>query len=291
MTVTTSTAAPTDVLSAVDRAHFDEKGYVVIPDAVPPQNLEAAKQAIYDFLDVDPQDPATWYCDPVQPGGNVDMHQHPAFWNNRQHPRLYQAFAEVLGTEHLWVSLDRGAFRPPQREDQPRYRSSLVAHWDLPIENIDTIPFGVQGVLALVDTPAEVGGFICVPGFHKIAADWVKSRPGQESAVPDLSVLPPGYAMVSVPMKAGDLLIWNRLLLHGNGYNVSEVPRLAQYITMFPAPEGEEWERRRHERIALWRERRAPSGFPGDARGREQTHNKTAELTALGRRLLGSEPW
>jgi ectoine hydroxylase-related dioxygenase (phytanoyl-CoA dioxygenase family) len=166
-----------------------------------------------------------------------------------------------------------------------------VAHWDLPIEQIDTIPFGVQGVLALGDTPAEVGGFICVPGFHKIAADWVKSRPGQGSAVPDLSILPSGYEMVPVPMKAGDLLIWNRLLLHGNGYNVSEVPRLAQYITMSPAPEGDEWERRRHERIALWQERRAPSGFPGDSRGREQTHNKTAELTALGRRLLGTDPW
>ena len=290
MPIDTSIASPV-VLSAEDRAFFDEQGYVVIPNAVPPQNLEAAKRAIYDFLDVDPQDPATWYRDPVQPGGNVDMHQHPAFWDNRQHPRLYQAFAEALGTERLWVSLDRGAFRPPQREDQPRYRSSLVAHWDLPIEQIDTLPLGVQGVLALVDTPTEVGGFTCVPGFHKIAVEWVKSRPGQESAVRDLSVLPPGYAMVPVPMAAGDLLIWNRLLLHGNGYNVSNRPRMAQYITMFPAPEGDEWERRRHERIALWRERRAPAGFPGDARGWEQTHGKTAELTALGRRLLGSEPW
>ena len=290
MSIDTNIAAPA-VLSAEDRAFFDEQGYVVIPNAVPPQNLEAAKRAIYDFLDVDPQDPATWYRDPVQPGGNVEMHQHPAFWDNRQHPRLYQAFAEVLGTERLWVSLDRGAFRPPQRPDRPRYRSSLVAHWDLPIEKIDTLPFGVQGVLALADTPAEVGGFVCVPGFHKVAAQWVKSRPGQDGTVPDLSVLPSGYELAAVPMKAGDLLIWDRLLLHGNGYNVSEVPRLAQYITMFPAPEGQEWERRRHERIALWRERRAPAGFPGDPRGWEQAHCPIAELTPLGRRLLGSDPW
>ena len=290
MPIDTSIAAPA-VLTTDDRAFFDERGYVVIPDAVPPQNLEAAKQAIYDFLGVDPQNPATWYRDPVQPGGNVDMHQHPAFWDNRQHPRLYQAFAEVLGTPRLWVSLDRGAFRPPQREDQPRYRSSLVAHWDLPVETMDTLPFGVQGVLALVDTPTEVGGFTCVPGFHKIAADWVKSRPGQGSAVPDLSVLPSGYEMVPVPMAAGDLLIWNRLLLHGNGHNVSDRPRMAQYITMFPAPEGDEWERRRHERVALWRERRASAGFPGDPRGWERTHVATAELTTLGRRLLGLEIW
>ena len=290
MSIEPNTAAAA-VLTEADRAHFDEKGYVIVHDAVPPKNLEAAKQAIYDFLGVDPQDPATWYRDPVQPSGNVEMHQHPAFWDNRQHPRLYRAFAEVLGTQRLWVSLDRGAFRPPQRSDQPRYRSSLVAHWDLSIEKIDTLPFGVQGVLALVDTPTEVGGFMCVPGFHKVAAPWVKSRPGQGSAVPDLSVLPPGYEMVSVPMAAGDLLIWDRLLLHGNGYNVSQVPRMAQYITMFPAPQGQEWERRRQERITLWRERRAPSGFPGDARGWERAHSPTAELTPLGRRLLGIDPW
>ncbi|WP_395145161.1 phytanoyl-CoA dioxygenase family protein [Armatimonas sp.] len=288
--LTIAAEAPT-VLNDGDRAHFEDKGYVIVPNAVPPQNVAAAKQAIYDFLSVDPENSDTWYRDPVQSSGNVEMHQHPAFWNNRQHPRLYRAFAEVLGTERLWVSLDRGAFRPPQREDQPRYRASLVAHWDLPIEKIDTLPFGVQGVLALVDTPSEVGGFTCVSGFHKVAVEWVKSRPDQTSRVPDLSVLPPGYEMVSVPMAAGDLLIWNRLLLHGNGYNVSERPRMAQYITMFPAPEGDEWEQRREERIVLWQERRAPAGFPGDPRGWEQANSVgPAELTALGRRLLGIDP-
>lgn len=280
------------VLSDTDRAHFDEKGYVIIPNAVPPQNLEAARQAIYDFLGVDPSDLSTWYRDPVHPSGNVEMYQHQAFWDNRQHPRLYRAFAEVLGTERLWVSLDRGAFRPPQREDQPRFRSSLVAHWDLPIEKIDILPLGVQGVLALVDTPTKVGGVMCVPGFHKVAAEWVKSRPDQDGTVPDLSVLPAGYEMVSVPMVAGDLLIWNRLLLHGNGYNVSEKLRMAQYLTMFPAPEGDEWERRREERVRVWQERQSTSGFPGDPRGWERANFATpAQLTLLGRKLLGLDPW
>jgi hypothetical protein len=293
--VSANTASGTSagaVLSHADHAHFAEKGYVIVPDAVGPQRREAARQAIYDFLGVDPKDPESWYRDPVHASGNVEMYQHQAFWDNRQEPRLYQAFAEVLGSERLWVSLDRGAFRPPQRDDQPRYRASLVAHWDLPIEKIDTLPFGVQGVLALVDTPPEVGGFTCVPGFHKVAAEWVKSRPGQGSTVPDLSELPPGFEMVPVPMKAGDLLIWNRLLLHGNGYNLSNTPRMAQYITMFPAPEGEAWENRRQPRIAVWNERRAPAGFPGDPRGWEKdTFEHSAALTPLGRRLLGLDPW
>ncbi len=71
-------AADYPVLTAADHAHFEAQGYVIVKDAVPPENIEAAKQAIYDFLGVSPDDPESWYREPVQPGGNVEMHQHPA---------------------------------------------------------------------------------------------------------------------------------------------------------------------------------------------------------------------
>ena len=48
---------------------------------------------------------------------------------------------------------------------------------------------------------------------------------------PDLAEL----EVKSIPGKAGDLLIWHRLLAHGNGHNRSDKPRMAQYIAMSPA--------------------------------------------------------
>ena len=54
---------------------------------------------------------------------------------------------------------------------------------------------------------------------------------------PSLAHLEP----VNIPTKSGDLLIWNRLLPHGNSVNTSSSPRLAQFIAMNPAQEmGEE---------------------------------------------------
>ncbi|MEO0333396.1 MAG: phytanoyl-CoA dioxygenase, partial [Bacteroidota bacterium] len=67
--------------------------------------------------------------------------------------------------------------------------------------------------------------------------------------------------------------------------------RVAQYISMMPAEEDNE--ERRQWRISSWKERRAPEGyaFPGDPRGWEQKKYDTAELTPLGRKLLGLDKW
>jgi hypothetical protein len=49
----------------------------------------------------------------------------------------------------------------------------------------------------------------------------------------------------------------------------------------------------REWRITSWKERKAPEGyaFPGDPRNWEQTKYKTAELSSLGKKLLGLDRW
>ncbi len=107
--------------------------------------------------------------------------------------------------------------------------------------------------------------------------------------MPDLSVLPSGYELQPVPMEAGDLVIWDNKLLHGNGYNKSDRIRMAQYITMHPEQYHDE--AKRQERIRLWQERIAGPGWPGDERNWEQNNTQPAELTPLGRKLLGVDAW
>jgi ectoine hydroxylase-related dioxygenase (phytanoyl-CoA dioxygenase family) len=94
----------------------------------------------------------------------------------------------------------------------------------------------------------------------------------------------------TIPGKAGDLLIWHNLLAHGNSRNRSNRPRLAQYISMSPTREHDE--EARQTRIDSWREHKSPSGraFPGDPRGWEK-NLPPAELTELGKKLLGLEKW
>ena len=93
-------------------------------------------------------------------------------------------------------------------------------------------------------------------------------------------------------MEAGDLLIFNSSQPHGIRANISgNKVRIAQYISMMPAEEDNE--QLREWRITSWRDRVAPEGyaFPGDPRGWEKTKYGTAQLSPLGRKLLGLDKW
>lgn len=272
------------VLDAEDLRFFDENGYVIVRQAAPQENLNAAIRAIWEFLEMDPYDSETWYCGARRGGGIVHIHQHQALWDNRQFPRIHQAFAEIFGTEKLWVSMDRAGMKPPVHPDHPEHEDKGFIHWDLDTSKLP-VPFGVQGVLCLTDTDANMGGFQCIPGFHRNLEEWIAAQPPDRNPrAPDLT----GLHVTPIPAKAGDLIIWNRLLAHGNGRNTSDRPRLCQYITMSLAGSSEE---ARQERIACWRERKPPRWWPGDDRQREQLYGKTAELTPLGRKLLGLDLW
>lgn len=281
------------VLSSDDHAFFHHNGYVIVPNAAPPKSLDAAIDAIWEFLGMDRNDPSDWYREPLRPNGMIEMYQHQALWDNRQSPRIHQAFSELLGTHRLWVSIDRACMKPPRHPAHPAYDHKGFIHWDMdttqPVQRLS-----LQGVLCLTDTDRDQGGFQCVPRLFREFDTWVKSQPADRNpTAPDLV----GFDVEPVPGKAGDLIIWNRLLAHGNGHNVSSRPRLAQYIAMFeaePAAAGEEgWGGSRESRVREWRERLPPDAAwaPGDSREWERKHGKTAELTPLGRKLLGVDPW
>lgn len=275
------------VLSEQNRAFWEENGYVIVHQAVPQANLDAVIDAIWTFLGMDPNGPDDWYREPHRKGGMVELYQHQALWSNRQDPRVHQAFTEIWRTEKLWVSMDRANMKPPARPDKPEWDHPGMIHWDLDT-SARPIPFKVQGVLYLTDTAENQGGFQCVPGFHRQFEEWVKTQPADRHPhLPDMT----GLTEKRIPGQAGDLLIWHSLLPHGNGRNTSDRPRLAQYITMSPADAKNE-EARQH-RIRMWRDRLSPTGaaFPGDPRGLEQHYGKTADLTALGKKLLGLELW
>ena len=48
---------PKVILSDSDRAFWEENGYVVVPNAVPRENLDRLVDAIWEFLEIDRDDP------------------------------------------------------------------------------------------------------------------------------------------------------------------------------------------------------------------------------------------
>jgi hypothetical protein len=219
------------VLTANDLDFWDRNGYVVVHDAVPPQQCLAAARAIYDFLGADPEHPATWYRGPQGHSIWVPLLQHPALVANRSSPRIHGAFAQLWGTGDLWMNTDQAGFNPPEREDWPFPGPHL--HWDTSLDL--PVPFGVQGILYLTDTPAEQGAFQCVPGFHRRIEDWVRSLPqGANPRDQDLTAL----GAVPIAGRAGDLIVWHHALPHGASPNRGERPRVVQYLAMRPSQWG-----------------------------------------------------
>ena len=150
--------------------------------------------------------------------------------------------------------------------------------------------------------------------------------PGQ----PDLddphvqALRPEGFELKSIEGKAGDLLIWHRHLPHGSGVNRSARPRIMQLISMTPVPpergvnsgyfKGDDGVSRIEQhvqlrselaerRVAMWREQLHVASFdnawdparPYETTGfggeRKLKPGPPAQLTPLGKRLLGLEPW
>jgi hypothetical protein len=227
--------ASAPVLTAADLAFWNEHGYVVLHDAVPPEIRDAAAQALWDRLGASPDDPETWYRRRDH-GIMVQYFQHAAFDAIRKSARIHKAFAQLWGHADLWVSTDRVGFNPPERAGWEFPGPHL--HWDVSVKT--PIPFGTSGILYLTDTPPEQGAFTLVPGFQRWGEDWLNSLPA--GAAPRAQNL---NALGARPIggRAGDFIIWHQALPHGASPNRGVKPRMVQYVAMYPAKieEQDEW--------------------------------------------------
>ena len=282
------------VLSMDDWNFWKENGYVVIKNAVPREQAEQTAAFLWEFEDKDPNNKATWYTAPraemqmkeLAGTGMVEVYNNQHLWNNRQMQRVYDAFVDIWGTEKLWVTIDRANLNFPI---QPGFEYKGFIHWDYDPE---TRPQNVQGVLSLADqTDQNMGGFQCIPWLYRNYDKWKLTQPeDRDRFQPDLKGMED--QIVKVPMEAGDLLIFNSTEPHGIRPNLSkDKVRIAQYISMMPAQE--EVDSLRDWRVNSWKNSIAPEGyaFPGDPRNWEQTKYERAELSALGKKLLGLDKW
>ena len=289
-----SNGKPLRILSEEDWKFWLYNGYIVIKNAITKNQARETAKFIWEFEEKDPKNPNSWYTPPraemqmkeLTGTGMVEVYNHQYLWNNRQQEKIYDAFVDIWGTEKLWVTIDRANLNFPIRSG---FEQKGFIHWDYDPE---TRPQNVQGVLALVDqTDENMGGFQCIPWLYRNYETWKLDQPeNRDRFKPDVSGLQD--KIVKVKMEAGDLLIFNSLQPHGiRPNNSKDKVRIAQYISMMPAEEDNislrTW------RINSWKNRLAPEGyaFPGDPRNWEQTKYKTADLSDLGKKLLGLQSW
>jgi hypothetical protein len=286
-----SNGKPLKVLSEQDWKFWTENGYVIIKHAISREQSQRTAAFLWQYEDKDPNDPESWYRVPsakmqmteLNNTGMVEVYNNQLLWDNRQNEVLHDAFTDIWGTEKLWVTIDRANLNFPIR---PGHAYKGFIHWDYDPE---TRPQNVQGVLALADQMDEnMGGFQCIPELYRTYDIWKLTQPADRDRFkPDTK----GFTPTKVKLEAGDLLIFNSTLPHGIRANNSvDQVRIAQYISMMPADEDNE--AMREWRINSWKARLAPEGyaFPGDPARRELKY-PVAELSQLGKKLLGLEYW
>jgi len=221
------------VLGEDELRFWDENGYVIVPAVISPDAVRALADVVWACVGADPEDPATWRL--TDHGIMVQLFQHPALTPARTSPRLLKAFAQIWGTADLWTSLDRVSFNPPVRPGVEFPGPRL--HWDISL--VPPVVFQVQGVIYLTDTTAEQGAFEAVPGLHKRIDAWLENLgEGVDPRTVDLSA-----EARRIAANAGDLIIWHSALAHGASPNTGDRPRLAQYVTQYPASlrQAERW--------------------------------------------------
>ena len=98
---------PLRVLSQDDWKHWTTRGYVVVKQAVPPENVKRLVDLLWKFQEMNPADPNTWYKGQLRDhamkelnnSGMVEIYNHQCLWDNRQHPRVHAGSLGQQGHE------------------------------------------------------------------------------------------------------------------------------------------------------------------------------------------------
>ena len=281
-------------LTAEQVESFEKEGYLVVADAVPRSRTDAHIEEIWRVLTSLPRQPG-WEI--VVPDG-VDVKgaippkvlkdwkkkwvphaqfgapcEPPFFhlensWRNRQDPRLYYIYAQLLRRFDLWVGINRMSVKLPGHGEKE------FLHWDDdPWHWEDAGNEGlIQGMLFLED-----GCFYGIPGTHtlefgkKFRAAYPHLAPGSKNNAsknntsknngsknngskndaskgdvtakarakvgidPKKDPLNLHAQSINIHVRKGELLIWNSRMLHEARPNESDGLRYAQYLGYRPA--------------------------------------------------------
>eukprot|EP01052_Picozoa_sp_SAG31_P002987 SAG31_NODE_110_length_24476_cov_9.909654_4_plen_145_part_00 len=83
---------------------------VVVKSVISKDQAAATARRVWTYANQDPDDPETWYG---KGGIMIEMYQSQEQWDNRQAPKIHEAFSQIWGQEELRVSRDRASINPP----------------------------------------------------------------------------------------------------------------------------------------------------------------------------------
>jgi ectoine hydroxylase-related dioxygenase (phytanoyl-CoA dioxygenase family) len=194
------------------RLFFEANGYLVIPNALSPDELAQARAAA-DRAE------AAWRADPSRLGlrkPNLEQVQAPIeyddfFLDLMEHPKVFPIVREILGEDVSMI--DNDYFLSP-----PHTESHALWHHDVGMSRIYH-PYSVLMVKVfwlLTDVAPNGGATAVVPGSHRFP-------PGYEFPKPENPGDMPGHVRMAFP--AGTAWLFNGRTYHAALHNETDVAR------------------------------------------------------------------
>ena len=215
---------------------------------------------------VDKNNPWTWtkYNWP-SPYGKF-LTDRPAFskqaFKNRCSQKMHFIWSKIFETKELNVTIEnwgiqRGTvnlkFIDPKTnkitttiKDESKWRRNLRPHWDVNpwtySENTQS-KYWInlyQGALALSEQRLIDGTHLTLPGCARFLKKWCQENKANDishSAFKHNISFDDGIIkyMQAIPLRKGEMVIWNFGQLHANTKNMSDKMRLSQYMRMIPS--------------------------------------------------------
>ena len=216
-------------LSRDQQTFYEENGYLLLPSFIDKGEAASLRAEVHAIAIRQGPTNATWSSVAAQ--GTVLEHSHDvqfrsaAFTRLLVDPRLMDVFTSLIGP-NVQLHHNKMFIKPPERG------SPFPMHQDygyFPHRGNSM----TAAILHLDDAPDAKGCVRVFPGSHKLGP---QTAIGSDHVV-DSDRFPLDTA-VRVEAKAGDLLVFNYLTVHGSGLNISNEPRTT-WLVQVRDPEDE----------------------------------------------------
>lgn len=235
------------------KAYLDENGFVVIKQVADTNHILKATSLMWNFLEslgtgIKKDDPETWKNAnwPHALGTGIisqyGIGQSDFMWYCRLIGNVRKIFELIWNDKDLLVSFDgAGLFRS---SDYPINAGGPWFHID---QNPTYQPgrCAVQGMLNLIPSRKQDGGFMVVPGSHRHYNTLTELKIGQGEpnrrffSVTDRMAIYQGVQPVKVEAGSGDFILWDSRTAHCNcpprdPSKKKQIIRMVAYICMTP---------------------------------------------------------
>jgi len=239
------------------KAELEEKGYCVIDNVLPPEEVKEARKYFDEWHNSHPQ--IKRIAEKVNPHGifkhfNIGHQRHA--WYIRTRPKVQEAFKNIWQTDDLVVSFDGTCYIPASCKK----KDNIWTHTDQAPSKRGLKC--IQGFVSLTDNTER--SLVVYEGSHKLHETYAKERNLTSSK--DWLLIEHDYlnkikeSRVVVKAPAGSLVLWDSRTFHQNQYGKCNEERIVQYVCFLPR--AQLTEKMQEKRIEYFLDERTTSHWP-----------------------------